>query len=228
MPLLDIFRKKRPEAATPAAGPEIPPGTLLHGYTEDWHLRGRVRLDGRLLDALDLREPLAIEDVEWAPVDGSGGFEPAPGLRTVDPYDLILVFAGPGTMPERTPEEAAAHRRAKEHFSVLLHLPPFRIAGVVHLYPGNEPLSLLDRATHLFFAVTDADAAVGDVRIGPPEPTTILANHSYLTRVEQIERAGTGSEADEEEEAEAPATNGAAADPTAGAPGDGRDGAPPV
>jgi hypothetical protein len=203
VPLRDIFRRKQVEVAAPAEAPATPPGALLDGYTEDWHLRGRVQLEGRLLDALDHREPLAIESVEWAPVDGSSGFEPAPGLRTVDPYDLVLVFAGPETMPERTADAASAHRRARGHFGVLLHLPPFRVVGVVHLLPGSEPSSLLDRAAELFLAVTDADAAVGDVRIGPATPTTILANRSYLTRVDQIERAGPRLGDDEEDEAAA-------------------------
>ncbi len=223
MPLRDIFRRRRAEVAAPAeataAAPAPSPGALLDGYTEDWHLRGRVRLEGRLLDALDRREPLAIEAVEWAPTDGSSGFEPAPGLQTVDPYDLVLVLAGQETMPARTIDEVAAHRRTREHFGVLLHLPPFRVAGVVYLHPGTEPSSLLDRAAGLFFAVTDADAAVGEVRIGPAAPTTILANRSYLTRVEQIDRAYSEPAESGEETGDmiGPAvTPGAAADDTGG------------
>jgi hypothetical protein len=185
-----------------------------------------------LLDALDRREPLAIEAVEWAPIDGSSGFEPVPALQTVDPYDLVLVFAGPDTMPERSADEVAAHRRAREHFGVLLDLPPFRVAGVVLLYPATEPSSLLDRAAGLFFAVTDADAAVGDVRIGPETPTTILANRSYLTHVEQIERAGPRLGDDEEGEAAAEdvADPADATDPavTAGTVADGTGGVAPA
>lgn len=214
MPLRDMFRRKQAEVAAPADVPVTAPGALIDGYTEDWHLRGRVRLQGRLLEALDRREPLAIEAAEWAPIDGSSGFEPAPGIRTVDPYDLILVFAGPDTMPERTADEAAAYRRARQHFALLLDLPPFRVAGVVRLHPGSEPATLLDRAAALFIAVTDADAAVGDVRIGPVTPATILANRSYLTRVEQIERAGGEPDEDTRDTVDPSVAAGAVADGT--------------
>ena len=59
------------------------------------------RID-RLSDALNKRESIAMHDVKWAPIDGSGPLVDAPGLKSVDPYDLILVLAGEGSMPELT------------------------------------------------------------------------------------------------------------------------------
>ena len=69
-------------------------GVPFTALTEDWRLRGRMEIAGRLTDALNKREALAITDVSWGPSDGSAPLEPAPGLRSVDPYDLILVTAG--------------------------------------------------------------------------------------------------------------------------------------
>ena len=115
-------------------------------------------------------------------------FEAVPGLRTLDPFDLLLVFARPETMPARTPEETAARRRSKEMFDVLVDLAPFQVVGTVHLYPGLDASSLLDHATDLFIAFTGAVAALpSGQRLGPTEPTTILVNRSYLTHVEQVD-----------------------------------------
>ena len=69
-------------------------GVPFIAITEDWRLRGRMIIAGRLTDALNKREALAISDVTWGPPDGSSPLEPAPGLKSVDPYDLIMVTAG--------------------------------------------------------------------------------------------------------------------------------------
>lgn len=193
MPLLDIFRRKPAPAATPgtAAGSgtaAAEAGTPLDAVTEDWRIRGRVRVQGRLLDALNRREPIEIVSVDWAPVDGSKGFEPAPGLRTIDPYDLLLVFARPETMPARTPDESAAYRRSKETFDILVDVPPFQVVGTVHLFPGLLPDTLLDHGTDMFTAFTGAVASTAVAgRIGPGEPSTIIVNRSYITHVEQVD-----------------------------------------
>ena len=51
-----------------------------------------------------------ISDVRWAPVDGSGELAPAPGLKAVDPYDLIIVLAGEATLPPLTDAERTAYK----------------------------------------------------------------------------------------------------------------------
>ncbi len=188
MPLLDIFRRKPASGAGPAPAAPSEPGAPIDACTEDWRIRGRVDVQGRLLDALNRREPIEIVSVDWAPIDGSKDFEPVPGLRTIDPYDLLVVFARPETMPSRTPEESAAHRRVKDSFDVLIDMPPFQVAGTVHLFPGLMPTTLLDHGTDLFAALTGAVTHVAGVtRIGPPEPSTVLVNRSYITHVEQVD-----------------------------------------
>jgi hypothetical protein len=212
VPLFDFFRRKAAPAAGQAAegrpaGAE--PGVPIDACTEDWRIRGRVSVEGRLLDALNRRDPIGIISAEWAPVDGSAPFEAVPGLRTLDPFDLLLVFARPETMPARTPDETAARRRAKDLFDVLVDLAPFQVVGTVHLYPGLDATSLLDHGTDLFVAFTGAVAALPTgQRVGPDEPTTVLVNRSYLTHVEQVDeqtmeailtsRSGAAAEADVE------------------------------
>jgi hypothetical protein len=196
---LNFLRKKKddspaaPAAPTPAAR-IARSGVAFDGVTEEWRLVGRMDVNGRLSDALNKRESIAIHDVQWAPIDGSSGFADAPGLRSVDPYDLILVLAGEGSMPELTDEERAAHRVHKVSYDVALEAPPFRILGTVYLHPGTEPERLLDRATEMFVAVVDAVAYFGDERVGDPDVDTVLVNRFYLRGVEQVDKR-TGEKA---------------------------------
>ncbi|HEY7133110.1 MAG TPA: hypothetical protein VH440_12720 [Candidatus Limnocylindrales bacterium] len=200
MPLNFLRRKKTdqattaPAAASSSASRPARTGVAFDGVTEEWRLVGRMDVDGRLSDALNKRESIAIHDVQWAPIDGSSPFAEAPGLRSVDPYDLILVLAGEGSLPELTDDERVAHRIHKVAYDVSLEAPPFRIMGTVFLHPGTEPERLLDRATEMFVAVVDAVAWYGDQRVGDPDVDTVLVNRFYLRGVEQIDKR-TGQKA---------------------------------
>jgi len=196
---LNFLRKKKPAdaaagadaaAAAAAAKPSLAArsGVAFDGLTEEWHLVGRMSIDGRLSDSLNKREAIEIHDVQWAPIDGSAPLSPAPGLRSVDPYDLILVLAGEGTMPELSEEERAAHRVHKVSYDVALEAPPFRVTGTVFLHPGSEPDRLLDRATEMFVAVVDAQAYLAGQPVGDPDVETVLVNRFYLRGVEQIDK----------------------------------------
>ena len=115
MPFDFLRRKKEP---APAARPQreaVPPrptptGTPVpfDGVTEEWRLVGQMYLDTRLSDALNRREALAIADVSWAPIDGSASFSPVPGLKSVDPYDFIVVLADESSKGKMSEEERAA------------------------------------------------------------------------------------------------------------------------
>ncbi len=135
--------------------------------TEDWRLVGRMLVEGRLSDALNKREPIAIADVQWAPMDGSEPLAPAPGLKSVDPYDLVLVLAGEDSLPAMTEQERSAHRVHKVTYEVALEIPPYRVVGTVQLYPGYEPARLLDRSNEMFLAVVEATATMDGGRGQP-------------------------------------------------------------
>jgi hypothetical protein len=192
-------RKTEPKKSPGVQGPGAPAapataaratrtGIAFDGITEEWRLVGRMEVDGRLSDVLNRRESIAIHDVRWGPIDGSAPLVDAPGLRSVDPYDLILVLAGEGTLPELSDEERAAYRVHKVAYDVALEAPPFRVVGTVFLHPGSEPDRLLDRATEMFVAVTDAVASYGDQRIGDEDVETVLVNRFYLRGVEQVDK----------------------------------------
>src|SRR4026209_298161 len=147
-----------------------------------------MQMDGRLSDALNKREAIEISDVRWEPIDGSAPLSEAPGLRSVDPYDLILVLAGEGSMPEMSEAERAAHKVHKVSYDVALEAPPFRVTGTVFMHPGSEPDRLLDRATEMFVAVVDAQAYLCDQTVGGEDVETVLVNRFYLRGVEQIDK----------------------------------------
>jgi hypothetical protein len=194
VPLNFLRRKKNadsPEAATSSTSPSssrgMRTGIAFDGITEEWRLIGRMDVEGRLSDALNRRESVTIHDVQWGPMDGSGPMVDAPGLRSIDPYDLILVLAGEGSLPELNDAERAAQRVHKVSYDVALEAPPFRVIGTVQLHPGTDPDRLLDRSSEMFVPVVDAIAMLGDERIGG-EVETVLVNRFYLRGVEQVDK----------------------------------------
>lgn len=189
----DFLRRRKDDAGAAGGGPPSAAagrggrGVAFDGLTEEWRIVGRMEIDGRLSDAINKREPITIFDVRWAPVDGSSELVPAPGLKTVDPYDLIMVLAGEATLPPLTESERVAHKVHKIAYDVALEVPPFRVIGTVYLYPGAEPERLLDRATEMFVPVVDAVATYEGRQIGEPADA-ILVNRFYLRGVEQVDK----------------------------------------
>lgn len=186
-------RKEPPPAGAPAPPPPAGsgPGIPFEGITEDWRLVGRMLVAGRLSDALNRREPIALRDMQWAPMDGSAPLAAAPGLKSVDPYDLVLVIGGDDSLPAMTEAERSAHKVHKVTYEVGLEVPPYRVIGTVMLYPGYEPGRLLERSNEMFVAVVNATASMAGEAISPPGTDVILVNRAYLRGVEQID-ARTG------------------------------------
>ena len=188
----DFLKRKKPPAAATAKSATTPGssagyGIPFDGLTEEWRIVGVMEVRGRLSDTLNKREPVTIDDVRWAPIDGSSELAPAPGLKTVDPYDLIIVMAGEDTLPPLSDAERAANKVHKVAYDVALEVPPYRVIGTVYLYPGSEPGRLLDRSNEMFVPVVDATATHGDQMIGQGLEA-VLVNRFYLRGVEQIDK----------------------------------------
>ncbi len=192
MPFDFLKRKKTDDSAakagsSPASRSSGPRGVPFDGLTEEWRIVGEMLISGRLSDALNKREPIELTRVQWAPVDGSGTLSEAPGLKTVDPYDLIAVLASEGTLPPLSDSERTAHKVHKIAYDVALEVPPFRVIGTVYLYPGSEPDRLLDRATEMFVPVVEAVTYLGDQAL-TESMDAVLVNRFYLRGIEQIDR----------------------------------------
>lgn len=187
----DLFRRRKDgqasgEAATGAAA-HPGRGVPFDGLTEEWRIVGTMHVVGRMSDALNKREAIPISDVRWAPADGSEPMTAAPGLKSVDPYDLIMVLAGEDSLSPLSDTERAAYKVHKIAYDVALEVPPFRVVGTVYLYPGSEPDRLLERATEMFVPIVAATAYLADQAIGDPMDA-ILVNRFYLRGVEQVDR----------------------------------------
>ncbi|MGH2476680.1 MAG: hypothetical protein ACRDIL_15585 [Candidatus Limnocylindrales bacterium] len=191
MPFDFLKRRKGSDERSATAGPTAASssgrGIPFDGLTEEWRIVGHMLVGNRLSDALNKREAITISDVQWAPVDGSAPLAPAPGLKAVDPYDLIIVLAGEATLPPLNDAERHAHKVHKIAYDVALEVPPFRVIGTVYLHPGTQPEQLLDRATEMFQPVVAATAYLGGAPVGP-EMDAILVNRFYLRGIEQIDR----------------------------------------
>jgi hypothetical protein len=185
-----LKRKKTHGGAPSASGTATQShdrGIPFDGLTEEWRIVGNMHVEHRLSDALNKREAVSISEVQWAPIDGSSPLVPAPGLKAVDPYDLILVLAGEATLPPLSEAERIAYKVHKIAYDVALEVPPFRVVGTVYLHPGSEPERLLDRATEMFVPVVGATAYLGDDPVAP-EMDAILVNRFYLRGIHQVDR----------------------------------------
>jgi hypothetical protein len=194
-----LRRKKEP---LPARKPAVPPrptpsGTPVpfDGVTEEWRLIGQMYLDTRLSDALNRREALAIDNVSWAPIDGSASFSPVPGLKSVDPYDFIVVLADESSKGTMSETERAASLAQRVAYDVALEAPPLRIMGTVHLAPGTAPEALLERTNEMFVPVVGGVAYVGERAVSEPQVDAILVNRFYLRGVKETGRAAGSTSA---------------------------------
>lgn len=193
MPAFRLFGRRDEPSNPAAAEPPTPPGTVFEvgfdALTEEWRLVGVMRLDRRLSDVLNRRVEITIEDVRWAPADGSGPFAPVPGLQTMDPYDLVVIVTDDASLPPADAAARLASRLHKVSYDVALEAPPFRVVGTVHLFPGAGVERLMERQTELFLPVTDARVFHGSVALDFPPGIVALVNQAYLRGVVQVDLA---------------------------------------
>ncbi len=166
MPLFGRFRR-----GDSGQGIEATPGTsagaagiAFDALTEEWRIVGVMQVQGRLTEVLNRRESIPITSVSWAPIDGSAAFAPAPGIKEIDPYDIIVVSTGDTETDDA--QKIAFHRVP---YDVSLEAVPFRVIGTVHLLPGMEPDRLFERSTEMFIPLTRAHVFMGEERIGADE-----------------------------------------------------------
>jgi hypothetical protein len=102
-------------------------------------------LRGGLVQAPDLRSPVAIERARWYPLDGS---KPEHRGSVLVPPDDVLVVA-----EDETDIPPTIHAT---WFSICLQIGPYRVKGRLPTPPGFDPAKALARPGGAFVAVRDA------------------------------------------------------------------------
>ncbi len=187
-----------PSAADSAVSAATPPsaadsavssagGATIHAFTEERRIIGRVQVTGRLSDALNRREPLPVFGVQTAPLAAPDQLEDAPDVRQLDPYELVVVAAGPDSQPALTAEQRAAIRSRKLRYAVCCELTGASVCGTVHLHPGVDPSQLVGHRLELFVPVTDAVVRVGGTVVDEPQFDVAFVNRAYLRAVVPID-----------------------------------------
>jgi hypothetical protein len=160
-----------------------PVGLPFEGVTEEWRLSGLMAIEGTILDALNRRERIPIAAVRWGPLGSDDMLQDAPGLRAINPYDLIVALVGSGDGRQET----GRTRITSEPLDVALDCPPLRLAGTVHLGPGEDEGVLLMSAPELFFPLTRPVILVDRRPVDLPESEVALVNRGYLKDVRRLD-----------------------------------------
>lgn len=215
----ELFRHREHSASTPggvgAPSADDAGSAAFEAFTEDRRITGHVRVEGRLSDALNRREPLAVTGVSVAPLESRDQLAAAPEVHALDPYELVVVAAGPDSQPALSPEQRAALRARKTRYEVCFQLTGAYVCGVVHLHPGTDPADPVSYHSELFVPVTEPAVRVAGVELADPAPDVVLVNRAYLQAVIPVDRSSGAWVIDVAEEADrsTAALTGAASDP---------------
>jgi len=164
------------------AGSGDPLTAPFQAFTEDTRIVGRVRVEGRLSDALNRRTPIPVFAVRTGPIAG-GVLGDAPDVHELDPYELVVVAAGADSQPPATAERRAALRARRTQYDVCCVLDDGQVCGTVHIYPGTEPGELAGYRPDLFVPVTGADVRVRGASPDDAALDVAFVNHVYLRSV---------------------------------------------
>ena len=181
----DLFGHRERVAPVPVTGtePASPAVAAFQAFTEDLRIVGTVQVDGRLSDALNRRTPLPVFAVRRGPIGAPEALDDAPDVHELDPYDLVVVAAGPDSQPPATAERRAALRMRKTRYDVCCELEGGLVYGTVHVHPGTSPGDLVGHRPELFVPVTGADVRVGGSSVDDAALDVAFVNRAYLRAV---------------------------------------------
>ena len=169
-------------------------------YTDAFVIKGSMRTrQGRLSDILNMadEEFLVLADTV---VDEYG----ARGMPVKSEYAQVNLGAVLFAVADTTVEARPDLRTTKVAEQALISIPPFRVAGRVHLLPERDLREALGELTGRFFPVTDAtywSDSVGEARATAPmlainhHRAQILAPHREVDVWGGLDRSGEGGPA---------------------------------
>ena len=205
----ELFRHRDRTAPTPGGGgapgtsvpgTSVPGGTGVpsiapfQAFTEDRRIVGRVRVEGRLSDALNRRVPLPVLAVSTGPLATRDRLDEMPDLHELDPYELVVVASGPDSQSPMTAEQRAALRTRRDRYEVCIELTGASVCGVVHLHPGTDLSDITGHRPELFVPVTEAVVRVGS-ELEDPSLDVAFVNRAFVQSVVAIDQASRAAPA---------------------------------
>ena len=103
--------------------------------TEDGRVDAMLQGSVKIADALEKRAPISVNNAQQGPNDLSRPLAPAPGVKSVDPYDISIVMPAEDGEPVVSDADREAWSRFRVAYDVTLEATPFRVSGVLLLLP---------------------------------------------------------------------------------------------
>jgi hypothetical protein len=159
------------------------PGHFI-ALTEDGRIDAMLAQGGvKLADALEKRAAISVNNAHQGPNDLSAPLVPAPGVKSVDPYDISIVMPAEDGEPVVSDADRNAWAKFRVAYDVTLEATPFKVSGVLLLLPSQDPFSLTERGTELFLPVFAPVVQMGAVTIKDTPRDAILVNRSHMRKV---------------------------------------------
>jgi len=163
------------------------PGHFV-ALTEDGRVDAMLQGGVKIGAALEKRAPIGVNNALQGPNDLSRPLAPAPGVKSVDPYDISIVMPAEDGEPVVSDADREAWSRFRVAYDVTLEATPFRVSGVLLLLPSQDPLTLTERGTELFLPVFSPQVQVGAATIRDTPRDAILVNRSHMRKVSATKR----------------------------------------
>lgn len=158
------------------------PGHFV-ALTDDGRIDAVLAQNVKLVDALEKRVPLNVNNAQKGPNDGSAPLAPAASVRNVDPYNITIAMPAEDGEPCVSAVDRDAWSKFRFAYDVTMEAAPFKVSGVVLLLPSQDPMSLAERSSELFLPVFAPSVLVDDVPLRDTPRDVLLVNRSRLRRV---------------------------------------------
>jgi hypothetical protein len=163
------------------------PGHFV-ALTEDGRIDAVLAQNVKVADALEKRAAINVNNAQQCPNDMSRPLAPAPGVKSVDPYDCSIIMPAEDGEPVVSDADRDAWSKFRMAYDVTLEAAPFKVSGVLLLLPSQDPFSLTERGTELFLPVFAPVVQMNGMTVRDTPRDAILVNRSHMRKVNATAR----------------------------------------
>ncbi len=121
--------------------------------TTEGRVLGMVGSTGNLADMLNKRAAIPLSEAQSGPV--TGALAPA-RTAEIDPYDMVVVGAAPGSGGPIVPPLARTEMsRFRDAYEATYEAGKIRVTGTIYAMPGHNPMDSLDRSIDVAIPIFD-------------------------------------------------------------------------